>query len=125
MNGLLDTSVLVALEQRRKVHSWPSEGGVSVMSFGELLLGVLLATRSAVRAQRLHTLSQVDEFELVPVDESIARHFAEIVADSRSAGRRPKIADSLIAATARALDVPLYTQDADFEQMPGVEVVRV
>jgi predicted nucleic acid-binding protein len=54
-----------------------------------------------------------------------AREFAEIVAEPRRQERRPKIPDSLIAATARALDVPVHTQDTDFDAMPAVRVVRV
>ena len=46
----------------------------------------------------------------------MAREFSEIVAEARRARRRPKILDSLIAATARAYDdVPVYTQAADFD----------
>jgi predicted nucleic acid-binding protein len=50
---------------------------------------------------------------------------ADTSAEARRQARRPKILDSLIAATARALDVPVYTQDTDFDEMPGVRVVRV
>jgi hypothetical protein len=46
-----------------------------------------------------------------------------LVAEARHRGRRPKILDSLIAATARALDVPVYPQDADFDEITGVKVV--
>jgi len=61
----------------------------------------------------------------LPVDDAAARAFAEIAADSRRRGTRPKILDALIAATARSRAIPVYTQDADFQDMAGVEVVRV
>jgi predicted nucleic acid-binding protein len=61
----------------------------------------------------------------VPVDEATARAFAEIVADARRRGRRPRILDPLISATAASLGVAVYTQDADFDDMAGVAVVRV
>jgi predicted nucleic acid-binding protein len=59
------------------------------------------------------------------VDDAAARAFSEIVADSRRRGRRPRILDALIAATAVSRAIPVYTQDADFDDMAGVEVVRV
>lgn len=96
-----------------------------MITVAELRIGVLVAADAAVRAQRMRTLSEVERLAALPVDDAVAREFAEIVAEARRERRRPKILDSLIAATARALDVPVYTQDADFDEMPGVEVVRV
>jgi len=78
-----------------------------------------------VRAQRMRTLSEVERLNALPVDDDVAREFAEIVAEARGGRRPPKILDSLIGATARALDVPVYTQDNDFDEMPGVRVTRV
>jgi predicted nucleic acid-binding protein len=73
----------------------------------------------------MRTLTEVEALRAVPVDDDVAREFAEIVAEARRRRYRPKILDSLIAATARALDVPVYTQDADFDEIPDVRVVRV
>lgn len=98
---------------------------MSVMTVAELRIGVLVAAEPSVRAQRMRTLTQVEALAAVPVDDDVAREFAEIVAEARQERRRPKILDSLIAATARALDVPVYTQDADFDDIPGMRVVRV
>lgn len=95
------------------------------MTVAELRVGVLAAPTEPVRAQRMRTLTEVERLEPVPVTDRVAREFAELVAEARASGRTPKILDSLIAATARSLDVPVYTQDSDFDQMPGVEVVRV
>jgi len=60
----------------------------------------------------------------LPMDEPVASAFAELVADARRAGRRPKIQDTWIAATARAHGVAVYTQDADFDGL-AVDVVHV
>lgn len=125
MSGLLDTSVFIARESGRPLASLPDEGRVSVITVAELRIGVLVAEEASVRAQRLATLSEVEALEPLPVDDVAARAFAEIVADARSRGKRPKILDALIAATARSLAMPVYTQDADFEDMVGVDVVRV
>ena len=98
---------------------------ISVITVAELRIGVLVADDPAVRAQRMRTLTEVEALSALPVDDSVARAFAEVVAESRTRGRRPKILDSLIAATARAMDVPLFTRDSDFDDIPGIEVVRV
>jgi predicted nucleic acid-binding protein len=103
----------------------PAEGGVSVITVAELRIGVLVASEPRVRAQRMRTLTEVEALSAIPLDDHVAREFAEIVAEARRARRRPKVLDSLIAATARDFDVPVYTQDADFDEMPGVEVVHV
>lgn len=84
-----------------------------------------MADDPAVRAQRMRTLSEVEALEPLPVDDAAARAFAEIAADGRRRGKRPKILDALIAATALSRAMPVYTQDADFEDMAGVEVIRV
>jgi predicted nucleic acid-binding protein len=127
MRGLLDTSVFIADEQRRLLASerLPDEAAISVVTLAELELGVHLAGTDAVRGQRLRTLQAARATYLaLPVDEAVASAFAEIVATTRGAGTRPKIQDTWIAATARALDVAVYTQDSDFDDLP-VEVVRV
>jgi predicted nucleic acid-binding protein len=125
VNGLLDTSVFVARESGRPLASLPDEGRVSVITVAELRIGVLVAGDTPVRAQRLRTLTEVEALEPLPVDDAAARAFAEITADSRRRGKRPKILDALIAATALSRSMPVYTQDADFEDMVGVQVVRV
>ncbi len=125
MIGLLDTSVFVARESGRPLRSLPDEGQVSVITVAELRIGVLVAEESSIRAQRMRTLSEVEALEPLPVDDDVARAFAEIVADCRRRGKRPKILDTLIAATALSRAMPVYTQDADFEDMAGVQVVLI
>jgi predicted nucleic acid-binding protein len=123
--GLLDTSVFVARETGRPLRALPDEGRVSVITVAELRIGVLVAGDSAIRAQRMRTLSELESLEPLPIDDHAARAFSEIVADSRRRGRTPRILDALIAATAVSQSIPVYTQDADFEDMAGVDVVRV
>jgi predicted nucleic acid-binding protein len=124
--GLLDTSVFVAREQGRPLGPLPAAAAISVVTVAELHLGVLLADDPAVRAQRLRTLSSVEAlFEPLPIDAAVARTFAELVAEARRTGRRPKIMDAWIAATAVAHDLPVYTQDEDFLAIPRVRAVRV
>ncbi|MGI8631706.1 MAG: PIN domain-containing protein [Solirubrobacterales bacterium] len=125
MTGVLDTSVFIARESGRPLGTLPEHGYVSVMTVAELRVGVLVASDPATRAQRMRTLSEVEGLQALPVDDAVAREFADLVALAREANQRPRILDTLIAATARLREVPVYTQDADFDAIPGVEVVRV
>jgi predicted nucleic acid-binding protein len=124
--GLLDTSVFIAREGGRPLGRLPDTAAVSVVTVAELHLGVLMAEDPTSRAQRLRTLSAVMAlFDPLPIDSSVARAFAELVAEARREGRRPKIMDTWIAATAVAHGIPVYTQDDDFLAIPQVQVVRV
>ncbi len=99
---------------------------VSVITVAELHLGVLLADDPAIRARRLRALSSIEAlFEPLPIDAAVARMFAEIVAEARRRGKRPKIMDTWIAATAVTHNLPVYTQDDDFLAIPRVRVVQV
>ena len=127
MRGVLDTSVFIADERGRPLASrqLPDEAAISVVTLAELELGVHLAVSEPTRRQRLRTLQAIHStYVALPVDEAVASAFAELVATARAAAKRPKVQDAWIAATARAADVPVYTQDSDFDQL-AVEVVRV
>lgn len=127
MRGLLDTSVFIANEQGRPLATGrlPDHAAVSVVSLAELELGVHLAAAETIRSQRLRTLRAVQStYVALPVDENVASAFAELVAGARRAGRRPKIQDAWIAATAHAHAVPVYSQDDDFNDFP-IDVVIV
>jgi len=124
--GLLDTSIFFAREAGRSYGALPAVATVSVVTLAELHLGVLLADDPTIRAQRLRTLSSVEGlFQPLPIDAAVARTFAEIVAEARRHGRRPKIMDTWIAATAVTHNLPVYTQDDDFLVIPRVRVMRV
>lgn len=95
------------------------------MTVAELTIGVLMAD-DAHRADRVATLSAVEStWDPVPVDAEVARAFARIVADLRSRQRRVPILDALVAATAIVEQIPVVTQDRDYDAIPGLEVIRV
>jgi predicted nucleic acid-binding protein len=128
VRGILDTSVFIAEEQERDlaVEQLPDEAAISIVTLAELQLGVHLARTERVRAQRLRTLGSVQTtYAALPVDEAVAAAFAELVARARRARRRLRVQDAWIAATARAHEAALYTQDGDFDGLKDVEVVRV
>lgn len=56
---------------------------------------------------------------IVPVDEPLALSATEV-----SLAHGLAMADSIIYATARRYDATLVTADGDFEDLPGVTVIR-
>lgn len=127
MRGLLDTSVFIAGEQGRELATelLPDEAAISVVTIAELELGVHMASSDEIRGRRLRTLQSLREtYVALPIDEAVASAFAEIVAIARRGGRRPRVQDTWIAATARAHGVAVYGQDSDFDDLP-VDIVRV
>jgi predicted nucleic acid-binding protein len=128
--GLLDTSVFIANETGRRLDETliPDEVATTVITLAELNLGVLAATNSDVRAQRLATLESVADMETLPVDEQAARMWARLRIHLAETGRRVRINDLWIAAIAASRTLPVITQDDDFEPLLGVgnlTIIRV
>jgi predicted nucleic acid-binding protein len=127
VRGILDTSVFIFDEQGRRLETerLPVEAAVSVVTLAELELGVQMSTSEELRARRLSTLRAVAEtYVPIPIDEPVASAFAELVAATRRTGRRLRVQDAWIAATAKAHDAAVFTQDADFDGVPGLDVIR-
>ncbi len=114
--ALADTSVFIAREDGRALGELPERVAVSVVTLGELELGVLNARDAATRARRGDTLALARQANPVPVTESAMSAWARLVADCAKAGisKTVKLTDALIAATAIDLGLPVVTQDADF-----------
>jgi len=127
MRALLDTSFFVATESGRPLGAMETvtETDVSVVTLAELTVGVLVADDDD-RSARVATLSAAESTWVpLPIDAEVARQFARIAAALRTSGRRVPILDALVAATAMVEQIPVVTQDNDYEAIPGVEVIRV
>jgi predicted nucleic acid-binding protein len=124
--GLADTSLFIAVEQARPLGDTPPEQiAVSVITVAELRLGVLAATDGATRARRLDTLSRAEALDPLPVDKQIAHAWAALQLALRDKGKRMPLNDSWIAATAIANNLAVVTQDDDYDEVPGLQVIRV
>jgi predicted nucleic acid-binding protein len=78
------------------------------------------------RAQRMQTLLSVRERAAgIPADQRVASAYARLASAALKDGRKPRIQDTWIAATAVVHGAEVWTQDADFTEFQGVEVVRV
>jgi predicted nucleic acid-binding protein len=125
--GLADTSVFIARETGRplRVDELPNQLAVSVVTIGELRVGVLAADDVDARDRRLAALTAALMLDPVPVDEAVAQAWASLRVRLRDLGLRMPVNDSWIAATALALGIPVVTQDDDYVEVPGLGVVHV
>ncbi len=92
---------------------------------GRATAGVLQAPSPAAHARRLQTLLRVQGLEPLPVDGPVAAAWAELRGALRELKRRMPVNDSWIAATAIAHGLPLVTQDDDYADVPGLDVIRI
>lgn len=127
--GLLDTCVVIDLPLIDS-RLLPVEAAVSSIVLAELAQGVAMTRDPAEMMARAQRLADVEaEFAAIPFDREAARRFGTLVALTVKANRnpRPRRMDLLIAATAAAHGLPLFTRNADdfkgLEQ--GVEIISV
>ncbi|MGH9057149.1 MAG: type II toxin-antitoxin system VapC family toxin, partial [Acidimicrobiales bacterium] len=112
--GILDTSTVVLLE-RLADDELPSEANITAVTLAELSVGPLVASDDAERAARQARLQQAEtDFDPLPFDAEAARSFGRVAASLRHAGRKAhaRTYDAMIAATAIANGLPLYTVNA-------------
>lgn len=114
--GLLDTSVVIDWDDPTVAAALPEVVAVCAITLAELAAGPHLAGSGPERARRQARLQQVEAtFEPLPFDATAARSYGQIVAAVAETGRthRRRIADLLIAATAHANGLALYTRNPD------------
>jgi len=114
-SGLLDTSVVIDLDVIAP-DDLPDEASVSAVTMAELSAGPHATDDPAERARRQDRLQQLESWvEPVPFDGDCARAYGRIYSAVLTAGRQPRrrAADLLIAATALASGLPLYTRNTD------------
>jgi predicted nucleic acid-binding protein len=128
--GLIDTSVLIELG-RIEAADLPSEIAISALTLAELAAGPHATADPDERARRQEQLQRTEAtFEALPVDGAVARAYGRAYAAVAAAGRKARgrrAFDLLIAATALAAQLPLYTRNpSDFQELQGlVEIVAV
>lgn len=124
--GLLDTSAVILLASVATPDELPEECLISAITLAELSVGPHVARNDIERAARQAHLQQAEaDFDPVPFDGAAARAFGVVAASLRSAGRKPaaRAYDALIAATALARGLPVYTCNPDdFRGIDGLTV---
>jgi predicted nucleic acid-binding protein len=128
--GLIDTSVVIDLQEIDPADL-PVEVAVSAVTLAELAAGPHATADTAERANRQDRLQRAEAtFEPLPVDAAVARAYGRVYAAVARSGRKARgrrAFDLLIAATALAAELPLYTRNPnDFGELDSlVEVVRL
>lgn len=123
---MLDTSTVILLGQLSDSTSLPMDSIISAITLAELSLGPHVARTPRERVARQAHLQQAEsDFEAIPFGPDAARAFGRVAASLRAAGRKPaaRAYDALIAASALAENVPIYTCNPDdFRGIDGLEV---
>lgn len=127
--GVLDTSTLILLPRLDERSTLPEEPLITTITLAELSVGPLVARDEGERVARQAHLQQAEaDFVPLPFDAAAARAFGRVAASLRRAGRKPaaRAYDAMIAATAIANGLPVYTANpSDFAGVDDLEVVAV
>lgn len=127
--GMLDTSAVILLGRINDTAVLPDEVVISAITLAELSVGPHVAHSDDERAARQAHLQQAEsDFDVLAFDAKSARAFGTVAASLRSSGRKSaaRAYDALIAATAIAYGLPLYScNPADFEAIPQLDLRRI
>ncbi len=127
--GVLDTSTVIVLQRLDDAAALPREPLITAVTLAELSAGPLVTDDEDERVARQAHLQQAEaDFDPLPFDAEAARAFGRVAASLRRSARKPsaRAYDAMIAATAVANALPLYTcNPSDFSGIDGLEVVAV
>jgi tRNA(fMet)-specific endonuclease VapC len=127
--GVLDTSTVILLGCLEDAETLPAEPLITAVTLAELSVGPLVADEERERVARQTRLQQAEaDFDPLPFDASAARAFGRVTASLRRSGRErtARSYDAMIAATALANGLPVYTcNPADFTGIDDLQVVAV
>ncbi|TRW80265.1 type II toxin-antitoxin system VapC family toxin [Mycolicibacterium sp. 018/SC-01/001] len=123
---MLDTSTVILLGQISDPSELPDDSAISAITLAELSVGPHLASDDTERSARQQHLQQAEaDFDVLPFDGDCAREFGAVAAALRASGLKPaaRAYDALIAASAIAHALPLYTcNPSDFAGIPRLEL---
>jgi len=128
MNLLVDTNIIsYAYNEHRlwEVYQPMLEGQqllVAAQSVAELRFGALFKNWGERKRRRLEVL--LSSFVVVHADDEICTAWARVRREALTKGRPIGAGDAWIAATARALDIPLVTHNRrDFDFLENITLI--
>jgi predicted nucleic acid-binding protein len=126
--GLIDTSVVIELDHLAE-DALPAEMAISTITLAELAAGPHATNDPTERARRQERLQLTEAiFDAIPFDAGCARAYGRVYAETIAAGRKARgrrAIDLLIAATALAANLPVYTANPDdFDGLAAVITVK-
>src|SRR5437763_10839547 len=121
--GLLDTSVVIDHDVIDPALL-PDESAISAVTLAELAAGPHATEDKDERARRQDRLQWATAtWDPLPFDAEAARMYGRIFAAARAAGQksRSRLADLLVASTAAANSLPVYTRNpSDFDALKAI-----
>jgi hypothetical protein len=127
--GVLDTSTVILLARLQDPAALPAEPLITAVTLAELSVGPLVTSDRRERAASQAHLQQAEaDFDPLPFDANAARAFGRVAASLRRARRKTSARsyDAMIAATALANNLPLYTCNPDdFRGIDDLQVIAV
>jgi len=125
--GLLDTSVLVAVEMGRELRgeALPETASTSIVTVAELRAGIHAAPDVETRDRRIATYELAIGGPVIPVDGAVASAWTQMRTYLVASGGSVNANDIWIAATAASREIPVVTQDRDFYALSGVAGLTV
>ena len=127
--GILDTSTVILLPRLANASALPLEPLITAVTLAELSVGPLVTDDERERSARQAHLQQAEvDFQALPFDAVAARAFGQVAASLRRSGRKAtaRAYDAMIAATAVANDLPVYScNPGDFSGIDELQVVAV
>jgi predicted nucleic acid-binding protein len=103
----------------------PETTAISVVTKAELRVGIFAAEDIETRDRRLVTFELANRIISLPVDEAVSRAWAQMRAYVGTSGQEVGVNDMWIAATAAAHEIPVLTQDGDYDALSGVAGLTV
>jgi len=130
VTGVLDTSAVIAILERRQidVEAVPSRLVMTAITAAELEAGIHSASDITTRMTRLATYQTALRLQWLPVDREVTHRWAALRVAVGRARARVNINDLWIAAIAKANQMPVVTQDDDFDvliPLGGPDVIHV
>lgn len=124
--GLLDTSVVVDHDLIEPA-SLPDESAISAITLAELAAGPHATKDELERARRQDRLQWATAtWDPLPFDAEAARAYGRVFAAAKGRPTRTRFADLLIASTAIAYALPLYTRNpSDFSDLDDLEIFEI
>lgn len=94
---------------------------IAFITVGEMYSWAEKGNWGKPRREKLETM--LGNFVVIPYDHEVARYYGRIVERQRKQGRTIATNDAWIAACAVRHGVPLVTHDADFKEIPSLEII--
>lgn len=123
----IDTSFLIEAEHDEAMRDLliGETFVVPAIAAAEFLLGIRMVKNERIRRRAQDFYEDYIRPFVFPFDESQAQSLATLIVTQRKKGRVLKPYDAAIAAAALELSCPIFALDTDFDDIEGLEVIKL